>query len=248
MTVLAPKRSTEAVIYSFDFTLQLEPAGDTIQSFTLALLTGTVALSNEVNTDTAVRALISGGANGETATMLLTVNTVGGQVLKRDLSLYISDTAQAVTNSTTTKGQIEDMAFEELTLAGYEFDATPEEQASGLRRLDSLMAMWAGPGMNLNLGYNFPHTVGTSDRADASGIPDFALDAVVITLAEAIAPGIGKSLSRETLVRKQQSMNAIRAACAVIPERDLPTSTLRGAGRKPFSTWAPYNGAGNGGR
>lgn len=247
MTVLAPKRPTEAVIYSFDFTKQLEPADDTIQSFTLAVTAGTVTLSNEVNTDTAVRALISGGANGETATMLLTVNTVGGQILKRDLSLYISDTAIAVTNSTTTKGQIEDMAFEEIGLAGYEFDATPEEQASGLRRLDSLMAMWAGPGMNLDLGYNFPHTIGTSDRADASGVPDFALDAVVIILAESVMPAIGKTMSTETRVRKQTSMNAIRAACAVIPERQLPTSTLRGAGRKPFSTWAPFNGAGNGG-
>jgi hypothetical protein len=247
MTVLAPKRSTEAVLYSFDFTKQLAPADDTIQSFTLTRTAGTVTLSNEVNTDTAVRALISGGANGETATMLLTVNTVGGQVLKRDLSLYISDTATAVTNSTTTKGQIEDMAFEEIGLAGYEFDATAEEQASGLRRLDSLMAMWAGPGMSLDLGYNFPHTIGTSDRADASGIPDFALDAVVITLAESIMPAIGKSMSTETRVRKQTSMNAVRAACAVIPERQLPASTLRGAGRKPSSTWAPYNGSGNGG-
>lgn len=247
MTVLAPKRPTEALIYQFDFAMQLEPSGDTVSTYTLTRTAGTITLSSESNTDTRVQALISGGANGETATMLLTVNTVGGQVLKRDLSLFISNTAIAVTNSTTTKGQIEDMAFEEIGLAGYEFDATPEEQASGLRRLDSLMAMWAGPGMNIEIGYNFPHTVGTSDRADASGIPDFALDGVVITLAQSLMPAIGKTMSAETRARMRTSMNAIWAAFAQRPNRTLPPSTLRGAGAKPWSTWAPYNGAGNGG-
>lgn len=246
MTVLAPKRPTEAVIYFFDFAKQLAPSDDTIETYVLTRTAGTVTLSLESNTDTAVQALISGGADAETATMLLTVNTVGGQILKRDLSLYISATAIAVENSTTTKGQIEDMAFEEIGLAGYEFDASAEEQASGLRRLDSLMAMWAGPGMNLDVGYSFPHTIGTSDRADASGIPDFGLDAVVIALAESIMPAIGKTMSPETRARKRTSMDAIRAAFALRPVRTLPPSTLRGAGAKPWSTWWPYNGAGNG--
>lgn len=238
MTILAPKRPAEAVRYIADWAHQLRD--DTIDSYTLTRVSGDVVIGLNSNTAQAVSMILSGGSNGVTSTFDLVVTTAAGQILHRTLSLLVSSTAIGIYPSTTTKGQIEDMAFEEIGLAGYEFDATPEEQASGLRRFDSLMARWAGPGMNLDIGYNFPPAIGGSDRADASGVPDMALDAVVVDLALAIVPGIGKSLSVETKVRYQQSMNAIRAAFATIPERQLPRSVARGSGAKPFSTWWPF--------
>lgn len=241
--ILPPKRPTETRRYVIDRTEQL--AGDPIATFAFSVTAGAVTItSSQQESDFSVSALIAGGTNGATSTLSLQLNTEGGQVLFVDLSLTTSVTALSPWPSTTTKGQIEDMAFEELGLAGYEFDATTDEQASGLRRLDSLMAMWAGPGMNLDLGYNFPAAVGGSARADASGIPDLALDAVFISLAMSMSPGYGKSMSTETKIRLAESMRAIRAMMAQIPTVTLPGKTPRGAGVKPWSTWMPFMNTG----
>jgi hypothetical protein len=242
--ILAPKRPGEAVRYVFDWSHQI--GDDTIASFTLTRAAGTVNTASSGSDAQSVWAILSGGADGQTSTFSLVIVTLGGQTLIRDVSLLVSSTAIAVWPSTTTKQQVLEMAFEEIGLAGYEFDATAEEQASALRRLDALMAQWAGPGMNLDFGYNFPTRVGLSDPTDASGVPDLALDAVQITLAQSIMPAIGKTMSPETRVRLGQSMNSIRAAMATIPNRQLPPSTMRGAGNKPSSTFWPYNGNGLG--
>lgn len=241
MTILAPKRPAEAVQYVESFAPQL--GDDTIASFVLAVASGTVVVNSSDNTDQAVSFILGGGTSGQTSTLLLTVTTTAGQVLQRDLSIAVSATATNTFPSTSTKGTVVDMAFEEITLAGYNLDATTDEQASAIRRLDSLMARWAHS--SLNVGYNFPAAVGGSARADVSGIPDLALDAAVVDLALAIAPGIGKTLSVETRIRYRQSMNAVRAVFSVIPERSLPISTLRGAGNKPRSTWWPFQGSSN---
>lgn len=246
MTILVPKRSTEAVLYSFDWTRDLAPTSDTLQSFTLVRSTGTVTIGTTANTDKAVTAILSGGADGETATFLLTVVTTGGQTLARDLSLTISDGSTAIYPSTNTKRQLVEMAFEEIGLAGYEFDATPEEQASTLRRLDALMAEWAGPGVNLDVGYNFPPIMGGSDLDDASGVPDFAMNIVAIKLAIRIMPAIGKTMSPETSQAMSAGWTGLRNALAVIPNRTLPRRTIRGAGAKPWGTWNPFQQAGNG--
>lgn len=241
MTILAPKRPTEAKQYVFPWGAEL--GSDTIVSFTLTVSSGTVTVQSSDNTDQDVSAILAGGTNGATSTLLLTITTAAGQILQRDLSIAVSSTA---TNfpSTTTKGTIVDMAFEEITLAGYNVDATTDEQASAIRRLDSLMARWASN--SLDVGYNFPSAVGSSLRADASGVPDLALEAAVVDLALAIAPGIGKSLSVETRIRYRQSMNATRAVFATIPEMSLPYRAPRGAGAKPRSTWWPFMGSGIG--
>lgn len=245
MTILAPKRSTESQLYVFDWTHQLAPTGDAIESFELTIDTGTITApaANQSNTNEKVQALIVGGADGETATLALTITTFGGQVLTRNLSLTISDTATAIYPSTNTKRQIVDLAFEEITLAEFEFNVTPEEQSSALRRLDALMGEWASPGKGLDLGYNFPATFGDSDLDDASGVPDFAVNTVALYLALAIAPFIGSAMSAETKRRMREGMDALRASVSIIPNRQLPYSTPLGAGQKPYSTWAPFVGS-----
>lgn len=245
MPILNPKQPTEVALYALDLALALKPTGDTIDTFTLAVSAGTVAVASSWSDDHAVYATISGGANSETAALLLTVVTALGQTLKRSYSLSISNTAVSVDRSTSTKQQLLDLAFEEIGLAGYSFDITAAETASALRRLDALMAEWNGPGMNIPISYNFPPAIGGSSVADATGVPDFAFNAVGIALALAIMPVIGKTMSAETRLRMGQGMNALRAAYAHIPERGLPHSVIRGAGAKPFSSWSPYNGAGN---
>ena len=109
------------------------------------------------------------------------------------------------------------------------------------------MAQWCGPGESLALPYNFPTSIGGSDLDDASGIPDFAFNAVSIALALRFNPVIGKTMSLESKLAMQSGMNAIRNACTNIPERLLPPNTLRGAGNKPWSTWQPFNNNTNSG-
>jgi hypothetical protein len=242
--ILNPKQPSETVLYPLDLTLTLRETSDAISTYTLAVTAGTVTIGEDYNTDNVVFAPISGGADGETATLLLTVTTGLEQVLKRTYNLYISNTAVSVENSTNTKRQIVEMVFEEAGLAGYEYDSTPEEQASVLRRMDAIMGEWASPGTQLDLGYNFPTTFGGSDMDDASGIPDFAVNAVALTVALRAYPAIGKTMSAETRVALGNGMNSIRAYCATIPDRQLTYATSRGAGNKPFSTWAPFVGSG----
>lgn len=244
MPILNPKQPTEVALYELSFALAFKESADVIESYTLAVASGTVTIDNDWATDTSVYATIGGGANGVTQTLALEVTTALGQTLKRTYSLLVSNTAISVTNSTNTKRQIVEMAFEEATLAGYEFDATPEEYASILRRLDALMGEWQQTG--LDLSYNFPPSFGGSDLDDASGVPDFAVNAVAVSLGLRYFPAIGKTMSPESRVALGNGMNAIRAYCAMLPQTQLPPSTLRGAGAKPLSTWAPFNGAGNG--
>lgn len=243
---LTPKSPADTVAYVIDWRQQLgsDPnvAPDQIQTYTLTVTSGTVTLPFSENLGLAIHATVAGGFDGETATLNCQVNTYGGQVLIRTLSLLVSSTAISVTPETTTKRTVIAMAFEELGLADYEFNTTNEEKASALRRLDSLMALWAGPGFNLDLGYNFPPSIGQGALIDPAGIPDDTLDAVSAHLAAKLAPVIGKSLSPETRTTLNRSLNALRTQYAVIPDRLIPSGTIRGAGAKPWGVWRPFFG------
>jgi hypothetical protein len=244
MITLPPKRPNEVRRYVFDWSRQL--GDDTISAFQVAITSGPVTIQDSEQIDeTKLSVLLAGGVDGQTSTFEIQMTTAAGQLLVRDFSILTANASNASGGlpSSTTKGQIMNMAWEEITLAGYEFDATPAEQATALQRLDSLMALWAGPGMNLDLGYNFPQTIGGSAQADPSGIPDLALDGVVLTLAQSLAGVIGKTLSGESRARLAVGMRAIRAAFVKIPHMHLPASTARGAGGKPWSTWRPFMGA-----
>lgn len=245
--VLTPKRSDETVRYLIDWTEQLALTVDTLDDFTLTLDSGSITLSDEQNAGPIIYFLAAGGTDAETQEITCQITTVGGQTLVRNLTLLVSDTAIAIVPQTTTKGAIVTQAFVECGLAGYEFNVTPDEQAEALTRLDSMMAQWRGPGTELQIPYNAPAVIGDSDLSDESGIPDFAFNGVAVSLALRICPQMGKTMSAESRVAYAQSMNAIRAACTVTPERRLQRTTPRGAGNKPFSTWNPYGWSNNGG-
>lgn len=235
MTILAPKPTADTVLYTFDLKATL--GDDTIASFTFVRTSGTVTIGTTANTDTAVTALLSGGADGETAGFTLTVTTAAGQVFARTYTLHVSNTASE-NPSTTTKRVLVNMAFEEMTLAGYEFDATPEEQASTMRRLDALMAEWATA--SLDLGYNFPATFGQGDLEDPTNIPDATVNTVIMQLALRSAPSIGKTLSPESRKALADGMIALRTAYAVIPRVSFPDGTVRGSGRSPWGRRWPF--------
>ena len=129
-----------------------------------------------------------------------------------------------------SKRQLCEAALEELGLAAYVFDITPEEQQSAIRRLDSMMAQWAIPG--IRLGYNLTADPLASDPDQPSGIPDSAHEAVFLNLALRIAPQFGKTPSRETKIAAKQGYDSLLAQAMSNPPEVQRTVLPAGAGSR----------------
>ncbi len=242
MTVLAPKRSTETVRYTLNMARELQD--DPIATYTLVVTSGSVTIPSGVpgqeNIGTGVVCNIVGGTNGETNIITLTANTVAEQVIIKEWSLLVADGVSAVYPSTSTKRLILEQMFAAVGLSTYEFNPEPEEYVQALTQLDAMMAEFAVS--SLDMGYAFPVTLGGGDLDDVSGVPDFCVTAVSLSLAQRYAPYIGKTLSPAMLTGLARAMIAVRAKLSVIPEYALPFRTPIGAGNKPWSTWYPWVG------
>lgn len=106
-----------------------------------------------------------------------------------------------------TKGEIVRAALAEIGLAEYEFDITPEELVSGVRRLDSMLASWSD--MGVAVGYPLSNVYDATVLEESSGIPDVAREAVVTNLALRIAPSYGKQVSPDLRVFAKAAMNTM---------------------------------------
>lgn len=140
-----------------------------------------------------------------------------------------------------TKGEIVSEAFAELALAGYEFDLSPDEIDTGRRRLDLMMATWAGQG--LQMGYALSATPDDGSTADDSGLPLFAVEAVTLNLAIRLSAGKGKAPAQATKAAAKAAYDALvsRLASEQVQEVQYPSGTPAGAGRKLWrSTGRPY--------
>lgn len=130
------------------------------------------------------------------------------------------------------KRDIIEIAFEECGSAGYEFERTPEEIASALRKLDLMMTEWPFNG----LGYA-PSAYGAGQPQELSGIPDSAVNTVAMYLAMRIAPNMGATLSGETRAALTRSFNNLCSSVSTIPTQKLAASTPRGAGARGRSVF-----------
>lgn len=101
-----------------------------------------------------------------------------------------------------TKGAFVTAALSELGIADYEFDITPEEVSSGVRRLDAMMAHWSDKG--LTLSYN---SGGGPD--EDSGVPSIADEAVITNLAIRLAPSYGKQVSPQVMANAKGALNTL---------------------------------------
>lgn len=133
-----------------------------------------------------------------------------------------------------TKRQILAEAYTELGLADYDFDVSPEETQTALRRLDSLVATWEQKG--LRLGYLFPASPDDSDLESDSGLPDGAVEAVYLNLAIRLAATVGKTLTIDTKTAARNGYDALLVKAARPLEQQLPGTLPRGAGNKPWRT------------
>jgi hypothetical protein len=233
MTQLDPKSNLETVVRYIDWP---ELDGDVITGSTYTLDSGTIVITQPMRSNTQTAFTIAGGAAGETASITNTITTAGGQTLVRTVTIYVEAATGPYGVSSSTKGDLVEMAYEELGSAGYEFDHGPDEIASTLRKLDVLMASSTMP----NIGYNAPSKIGGSNMLDPSGLPDSTLQAIAIELGLRIAPSWGKTMSSETRKARADGMNALRSMAAVIPKIALRRDTPMGTGNRWRSLWRPY--------
>lgn len=234
---LAPKAPDEAKLYIIDLTSDLADGDDYINGFTLTVTGGAVVLTQQAYAAKVVSAVFGGGTNGTPGVFTLTVTTAGGQTIKKTLTLPILTTGMSPYTS-TSKGGLVSYAYDEATLAGYEFDITDQEIATALQRLDALMAELAISGMDV--GYNAPPSMGGSTMGDPSGVPDLAFQFVGLELAFRLFPTLGKQMAPTSMAAHARSRVAIRAWCARIPERPLPGGIPIGAGANRYRRWSPF--------
>lgn len=132
-----------------------------------------------------------------------------------------------------TKQDIIGEAFGELALQGFVFNVGPDEMASALRRLDLMMATWSIK--KIAPGYNFPASPSDGSQLDdPSGLDDTLVEAVVLNLAEKLAPGFGKTAPPATLAAAKLAYDTILIAAAQPTQQQFPSTLARGAGNKPW--------------
>lgn len=131
-----------------------------------------------------------------------------------------------------SKRQFVYAAFEEIGLAGYVFDLSPEQLQSALRRLDAMMAEWNGKG--IRVGYPIPSSPESSDLDEPSEVPDSANEAIITNLGIRLAPMFGKTVSVDTKIVAKGAYNTVLARATFPPQMQMPGSMPAGAGHKPI--------------
>jgi len=134
-----------------------------------------------------------------------------------------------------SKRQFVAAAFEEIGLASYVFDLSPEQLQSALRRLDAMIADWNGKG--ILLGYPLPGSPQDSDLDEPTLVPDSANQAILTNLAIRIAPSYGKVVMPETKAVAKDSYNTLLQRATMPPEQQLPATMPAGAGNKPWRVY-----------
>jgi hypothetical protein len=129
-----------------------------------------------------------------------------------------------------TKRQLVGSAYEEIGLANYEFELTPEEWQSALRRMDSMIASWQAK--NIYLGYALPASPDDSDLDDDAQIQDTDAEAIFTNLAKRLAPSFGKTVQPDTMTVAKDTYNALLCRAAMPAQMQFPRNTPAGAGNK----------------
>ena len=102
-----------------------------------------------------------------------------------------------------TNLQIIEDALREINVISEVDSASDEQGSQALRRLNQMMASWKE--QSLDIGY-FRQTTTT----DTCPIPDYAEEAVMLSLAASLAPRYGASLSVESAVILDQRLAELR--------------------------------------
>lgn len=137
-----------------------------------------------------------------------------------------------------TKRQFVLQAFEEVGLASYVYDLTPEQLNSALFKLDAMMGTWNGKG--IRIGYPLPTSPNNSDLNTQTNVPDSANEAIYTNLATRIATGFGKTVSPETKSTARAGYEVLLSRAAMPMEMQMPGTMPSGAGNKPWNVDNPF--------
>lgn len=137
-----------------------------------------------------------------------------------------------------SKRQFVTAAFEEIGLASYVFDLQPEQLDSAVKKLDSMMAAWNAVGIRVS--YPIPGNPDSTDIDAITNVPDSANEAIVMSLAVRLAPGLGKAVSMDTKVSAKQGYNTLLSRAAAPLEMQFPSGMPAGAGNKTWSVENPF--------
>lgn len=139
-----------------------------------------------------------------------------------------------------TKKQLINSAFEEIGIGSYQFDIQPEMYTIALNRLDSMIASWFALGVNFN--YTVPANQSDSDINAASGVPDFANEAIYQNLALKLSPVFGKVVSQELKQAAFLAFKNLMNKTPDVPQMQLNNTIPAGAGNKLLRAyWTTLN-------
>ncbi|KVD81922.1 hypothetical protein WS62_23485 [Burkholderia sp. ABCPW 14] len=128
----------------------------------------------------------------------------------------------------TTKGDLVEAAYEEIALAGYVFDLSPEERNTALLRLERMAASFDARG--IRIGYNLAGK--SASLNDDAGIPDWAEEPFYTNLAKRLAPTLGKQLSMETMRAAAAGYRTLLLGNYEIPQMQMPRHMPIGLGNR----------------
>lgn len=113
------------------------------------------------------------------------------------------------------KRTLVNMAFNDLALAGYVFDLTPDETQTAVLTMDSMVASWEAFGVRI--GYNMTTDPEATDLDQPSGIPDWANMAVYKNLAIVMAASFGKAVPPSLAVAAKAAYDGMMGLVAANP-------------------------------
>jgi hypothetical protein len=131
-----------------------------------------------------------------------------------------------------SKRQFVEASLEEIGLASYVFDLSPQQIESAVRRLDAQMASWNALG--IRVGYPLPGSPQDTGLDDETNVPDSAYEAIITNLGIKLAPSYGKTVSADTKATAKRTYDTLLSRAAMPMEMQLPASMPRGAGAKAY--------------
>jgi hypothetical protein len=127
-----------------------------------------------------------------------------------------------------TKRQFIAAAFEEIGLADYVFDLSPDQIQSALVRLDAMVGGLKG----IFIHWPFSASPTDSNLDTDTRCPDYAIEAIFLNLAIAVAPSYGKVLSQDTKTNAANAYDTVVTWSTSLPPTRQTPAMLSGAGNK----------------
>lgn len=129
-----------------------------------------------------------------------------------------------------TKKQLIDQAFSKIGLSSYQYDLQPEDAINAVITMDAIVG-----NINIPLSYNMANDPSQADPNQESGLPNWANQAVYLSLAIAMCPNYGKTASAELKASAQSAINRMYAMASSSVDSLVPDNMPSGQGNKPWS-------------